>query len=86
VVVAEEAAEPREPAELQEQARVPVAAVVLPEAPEREAAHSRRVLSFWERYVVFLPVPPAQPEQERRRVRPPEVSVARPKPFFREQL
>ena len=68
-----------------EQAQVPVAAVELPEAPGREAAHSRLVPSFWERYVVFLRAPPAQPEQERPAPHP-EVPVARPKPFFREQL
>ena len=69
-----------------EQAQVPVAAVELPEAPEREAVHSQLVTSFWERYAVFLLAPPAQPERERRQVRQPEVPVARPKPSFREQL
>ena len=66
------------------QARVPASVAELPAAPEREAAHSRRSLSFSERrYAVFPQAPPAQPEQEQ--VPQPE-AVARPKPFFREQL
>ncbi len=70
-----------------EQALVPVVAVGRPEAPEREAAHSQLTQSFLEqRYVVFLRAPPAQPEQERRQVRPPEVPVGRRKPFFQGRL
>ena len=61
-------------------------AVELPEAPEREAAHSQQPLSFWELRYVFFPLAPAQLEPEQRQVRQPEVPVARRKPFFREQL
>jgi hypothetical protein len=86
VVVAAVAVALQELGQALEQAQVPVAAVERPEAPRREAAHSRLAPSVWERYVVFLRAPPAQPEQERRQVRPPEVPVARPKPSFREQL
>ena len=75
-----------EPGQALEQAQVPLAVAGLPEAPEQEAAHSLLVPSFWELYVVFLLAPPAQPEQERWQVRPPEVPVAHPKPSFREQL
>ena len=81
------AAAPREQAELPAsvEAQVPVLAE-LPEAPEREAAHSRQTPFFWERRYVVFPLAPVQPELEQRQVRQPEVPVARRKPFFQEQL
>ena len=82
------ASEPREQAELPAsvQSRVPAAVAELPEAPEREAAHSEQPLFFWERRYVVFPLVPAQPQPGQLQVRQTGVPVARRKPFFRKQL